>query len=419
MDYNQALDYIHSVSWLGSKPGLSRTRTLLSLMDNPQDKLKFIHVAGTNGKGSTCAMLASVLGSAGYKTGLYTSPYILEFNERMKINGKNISNRELAEITAYVKTFADTMEDSPTEFELVTAIGFEYFYRNNCDIVVLEVGLGGELDSTNIINAPLLAIITELALDHTVVLGNSLTEIAKAKAGIIKAGATVLSADNTQEGAAVVAAVCHSFGCNHHTPNYDEIENQRCSVKGISFSYRGEEYSVPLCGSYQFRNVAMVLKAAELLGINTATVKAGLATIQWRARFEILSENPCFIYDGGHNPQGVSAAIDSYKQIFGELEPVILIGLMADKDYKKELTMLTALSNSFVAVTPNNPRSMSANDLSQEIALAGGKAIAAESIEQGVKLAIEMANGTRPVFALGSLYMYADILVAVNKLLSR
>lgn len=423
MDYKQALEYIHGVSWLGSKPGLSRTRALLDHMGNPQDKLRFIHVAGTNGKGSTCAMLASVLKAAGCKTGLYTSPYIVRFNERMQINGVEISDTELAEITEYVKRFADTLEDTPTEFELVTAIGFEYFYRNACDVVVLEVGMGGALDSTNVIAAPLLAIITELALDHTAVLGATLAEIASAKAGIIKPGCAVLSADNTAEGAAVIADTCNRLGCPHFTPDYAAVTEKECTTDGIAFSYHGERYKIALCGTYQFRNAAVVLKAVELLRkggmhIEAAAVASGLAAVRWRARFELLNESPAFIYDGGHNPQGVAAAIESYRARYGSVKPVVLIGLMADKDYKKELVMLSALTDRFVAVKPCNPRALAEESLAGEICALGCDCVAAESVAKGVEAAVQIANGKCPVLALGSLYMYGEVYAATEKLFS-
>lgn len=421
MDYEEALKYIHSVSWLGSKPGLSRTRKLLSLMGDPQKNLRFIHVAGTNGKGSTCAMLAQVLTAAGYKTGLYTSPFITRFNDRFRIDGRDMPDGALAEVTAYVKRFADTMEDAPTEFELVTAIGLEYFYREKCDVVVLEVGMGGELDSTNVIDAPVLAVITELALDHTAVLGGTIGEIAGAKAGIIKPGCTVLSADNTKDGAAVIGARCAALGCPHFTPDYEKIVDRAVSPDGISFTYKGLRFSVPLCGVYQFRNAAMALKAAELLNglgfdIGERALRVGLAGTVWHARFEMLSKNPPFVYDGGHNPQGVAAAVESYRACFGKVKPVVLIGLMADKDYKKEIEMLTDLTDVFVSVTPNNPRSLSAEALAEEIRLAGGRCTAAPSVKLGVKKALELAGGALPVLATGSLYLYAEVQTAVKEI---
>ena len=188
MTLNEALDYIHSVNWRGSIPGLSRTRELLHRIGNPQDRLRYVHVAGTNGKGSTCAMLASILQKAGFRTGLYTSPYINRFNERMQIDGEPIGDDELCEITAYIRPHAETMADLPTEFELVTCIGFEYFARHECDIVILECGMGGEFDATNVIRTPECAVLCTIGLDHMQVLGSTHTEIARTKAGIFKPG---------------------------------------------------------------------------------------------------------------------------------------------------------------------------------------------------------------------------------------
>ncbi len=425
MDYNQALEYIHSVSWMGSRPGLSRTVVLLDKMGNPQDNLRFVHVAGTNGKGSVCAMTASILQAAGYKTGLYTSPYILRFNDRMRINGTDISDGELAEITEYVKQFAETMEDHPTEFELVTAIGFEYFYRNSCDVVVLEVGMGGELDSTNVIKNPLVSVITPLALDHTAILGSTVAEIAKAKAGIIKEGCPVVSADNTLEGAAVIAASCKSLGCscrslggNWHADDWCFFEKETYNpLTGIGFTYKDEEYTVPLGGVYQFCNAAITIEVIETLReqgfqISADAMKKGFARVSWPARFEVLSEKPLFIYDGGHNPQGVKAAVDTFS--FCTEKAVVLIGVMADKDYGVELEMLTEIADSFIAVRPNNPRSLPAKELAAAIEKAGGKAEWAETVEQGVALAL---SKNKIVFAVGSLYMYEEVKNAVDKLL--
>ena len=198
MTYEEAINYIHSIDWRGSRPGLSRVSELLDKLGNPQDELKFIHVGGTNGKGSFCAMMSSVLKEAGYKTGLFTSPYIEFFNERMMINGEPISNSELAEFTSQVRKIADSMTDPPTEFELITAVAMLYFKENKCDIVVLEVGLGGRLDATNIIKSPILSVITGIALDHTAVLGDTIEKIAFEKAGIIKKGIPVLCANQTE-----------------------------------------------------------------------------------------------------------------------------------------------------------------------------------------------------------------------------
>ena len=208
MNVSQAIEYIHSVFWKGSIPGLSRTQALLAKMGNPQDDLRFIHIAGTNGKGSTAAMTASILQKAGYRTGLYTSPYIYRFHERMQINGEQISDEDLVAITEYVKPLADSMEECPTEFELVCCIAFEYFKRKNCDIVVLEVGMGGEFDATNVIKTPEVAVITNIGLDHTDVLGKTVEEIARTKAGIFKENGNAVIYRSTPSVEAVFAEVC-------------------------------------------------------------------------------------------------------------------------------------------------------------------------------------------------------------------
>ena len=421
MNINETLAYIHSVSWMGSRPGLSRTRTLLHLMGDPQDKLRYVHVAGTNGKGSTCAMTASILQAAGYRVGLYTSPYILRFNERMKVDGEDIPDEELCEITEYVKGFAETMEEHPTEFELVTAIGFEFFYRRRCDVVVLEVGLGGELDSTNVIQPPLLSVITEIDFDHTGVLGNTIAEIASAKAGIIKAGSPVVSADNLPESAEVIARTCRERGCAHMTPKYETIEAQSFYEDGIAFRYDGVEYRVPLFGKYQYRNAAMAITVARALNdrglaVSADAIRDGLSKVSWRGRFERLSSSPLFIYDGGHNPQGVTAAVNSFSTLYRDTKAVVLIGVMADKDYAVEIGTILPIARSFVTVRPDNPRARSAEKLAEKIVAQGGAAVPAATVEDGVRTAVETANGEVPVLALGSLYMYSEIKEAFQKL---
>lgn len=421
MNINETLSYIHSVSWMGSRPGLSRTRELLHLMGDPQNKLRFVHVAGTNGKGSTCSMTASILQAAGYRVGLYTSPYILRFNERMKVDGVDISDEELSEITEYVKPFAESMAEHPTEFELVTAIGFEFFYRRRCDVVVLEVGLGGELDSTNIIEPPLVSVITEIDFDHTGVLGNTIAEIASAKAGIIKAGSPVVSADNLPDSAAVIEKTCQERGCAHMTPPYDAIEAPSFYEDGISFRLEGREYRVPLFGKYQYRNAVMAITVARALNGRGLTVSEehiveGLAKVRWGGRFERLASKPLFIYDGGHNPQGVTAAVNSYLALYGDTKAVVLIGVMADKDYAHEIDTILPIAGSFVTVRPDNPRALPADKLAEKIISQGGKAAFADTVADGVRMAVETADGKVPVLALGSLYMYSELKTAFDRL---
>ncbi|MDD4422784.1 MAG: bifunctional folylpolyglutamate synthase/dihydrofolate synthase, partial [Eubacteriales bacterium] len=336
MNYEEAMKYIHKISWLGSKPGLTRTRELLAYMGNPEKKLRFIHIAGTNGKGSVSAMIASVLSAAGYKTGLYTSPYIVSFNERMRINGIPISNSQLAELTTFVSQYADNMQDLSTEFELITAVAFEYFYRNSCDIVVLETGMGGELDSTNVIDTPELAVITTIDYDHMNVLGSTMKEIAYAKAGIIKNGGKVVFYGGNPVAEEVIREKCKKENAQLLLPDFSRIIKKEITLEKLCFDYeRYIDVSIPLVGIYQFENAALALKALDTLILNDRkipeeAVYKGMSEVKWQGRFEIIMKNPLFISDGGHNPQGVLSAIESFKVQLPGRKAVFLLGIMAD-----------------------------------------------------------------------------------------
>jgi dihydrofolate synthase/folylpolyglutamate synthase len=415
MDYEEALDYIHYVTWRGSRLGLERTNELLARIGNPHRALKFIHVAGTNGKGSTCAMLAKILTSAGYRVGLYTSPFINRFNERMQADGVSISDDELAGITAYIRPHADNMADHPTEFELITAIAFEFFLRRNVDIVVLEVGMGGELDSTNVIDTPELAVITNIGLDHTRELGPTITDIARAKAGIIKPGGEVLIYGQNEEANAVFHSVCKENGARLHVTDHSRIGSVTPSLSELRFTFSPYgELVCGLVGSYQAHNAAVAVTAIEILRTKGCTVsddalKSGLSSVRWPARFEVLRRTPVFIADGGHNPQGVSAAVDSLKQQFPNQKITFLLGIMADKDVAQMIGQIGPIANAFFTVTPNNPRAMQAETLAQLIAEQGYAATPCDSVAFGVSSAIEQAGKDGVVCALGSLYMLGDV----------
>ena len=322
MNYTEALEYIHGVSWTFCKPGLERISELCERLGNPQKKLKFIHVAGTNGKGSTSAMLDSVLRKAGYKTGLYTSPYIRVFNERMRIDGENISNGELAELTEYIKPIADQMTDSPTEFELITALAFEYFARNNCDVVVLEAGMGGRLDSTNIIDTSVLSIITGIALDHTAFLGDTVEKIAAEKAGIIKESTPILYGGVDESAKAVIMAKATEMNAQFECVDYGKLKVKDLALSGSIFDFdKFRDLKINLLGSYQPRNAAIVVSALEILRkngfeISDEAMREGLLRAKWQGRFEILSHNPLIIFDGAHNLCGIETLVASIKRYF-------------------------------------------------------------------------------------------------------
>jgi len=419
MTIEEALSYIHAVNWRGSKPGLSRTRELLRRLGDPQKDLKFVHVAGTNGKGSVSAGLASVLQAAGYRTGLYTSPYINCFNERMQINGEMISDDELAELVTLVRPEGEAMEDKPTEFEIVTALGMLYFQRHACEVVVLEVGLGGELDSTNVIDTPELAVITAIGLDHTRELGDTIEQIAAAKAGIIKGGDVVVYGSSCRA-MGVFQSVCAEKNAALHRTDFSRLRNVHFSLEGCVFDFGAyERLRLPLAGLYQANNAALTITALEVLrskgwNIPETAIRSGLAAVRWPGRFQLLRRDPVFIQDGAHNPHGIHAAVESLLAYFADRKIVFLLGVMADKDVKKMLSELLPLAQCFVTATPANPRAMPAAELAAELIGMGASAEAAGTIPEGVHRAMELAGREGVVCALGSLYFSADVRRAVE-----
>ena len=415
MTYNEALTYIHSICWKGSRLGLGRTRELLQKLGNPEKQLKFVHIAGTNGKGSCAAMLSSILEAAGYRVGLYTSPFINRFNERMQINHQCIPDGELAELTAYIRPFADGMADPPTEFELITALAMVYFARHQCDIVVLEVGMGGELDSTNIIDVPEAAVIMAMGLDHVKELGPTMADIARAKAGIIKEGGRVVSYGGNNEADAVIAAACREKNASLRQPDFAAIVPGDFSLEGQSFSYKGwHDLRIPLVGAYQMKNAAVVLETVEVLRqrgwhISDEAVVQGLKNTRWPARFEVLRRDPVFIVDGGHNPHGIRATAESLQRLFPGKKFTFVTGVMADKDVESILGLIVPLADQFFTVRPDNPRAMSAQELAERIRAMGAKATPCESVADGVDRAVAVEGKDGVACALGSLYMSGDV----------
>ena len=415
MTYEEALSYIHSICWKGSKLGLDRTRELLGKLDDPQKELKFIHIAGTNGKGSTAAMLSSILEEAGYRVGLYTSPFINRFNERMQVNHQPIPDEELAALTEYVRPHADAMADSPTEFELITALAMVWFARQKCDIVVLEVGMGGELDSTNIIDVPEAAVIAAMGMDHVKELGPTMADIARAKAGIIKEGGRVVSYGGNPEADEVIAAVCRARKASLRQPDFSAIVPGDFGLEGQTFSYKGwRGLRIPLVGAYQMNNAAVVLETVEVLrqrgwSVSDEAVRQGLADTRWPARFEVLRRDPVFIVDGGHNPHGIRATAESLRRLFPGRKITFVTGVMADKDVEHILGLIVPLAEQFFTVRPDNPRAMDAGELAARIEAMGAKATACASVQDGVDRAIQAEGPHGVACALGSLYMSGEV----------
>ena len=410
MTPQEAIAYIETGIWSTMRLGLDRTYELLDLLGNPQKKLKFIHVAGSNGKGSTCAMLDEILRRAGYRTGLYTSPYILSFCERMRVNGEDIPGEKLAEVTEKVKTLAESMEDHPSQFEMVTAIALEYFYQSGCDIVVLEVGLGGETDSTNAIDAPEVAVITNIGLEHTEYLGDTLEKIAAVKGGIIKTGCHAVCYDGAPEVSATIANICKEKRVSLHQLDFSGLEPLSQSLMGQEFRWKGQPYRLKLTGPHQLCNAAVVLETVECLRsrgwkISDEAVREGLEYVSWPARMEVLQNDPLTIVDGGHNPQCAQMLKESLRQLLPGRKVVFLAGVLEDKDYPEIMELLMPVAQEFVCLTPVNERALPAEKLAEYLRGQGAKAVACEAVEEGILTARKAAGEDGIVVAFGSLYL--------------
>lgn len=442
MDFDP-IAYINTPRWQASRLGLERIRELLERLGRPQDRLKFVHVAGTNGKGSICAYLASILSAAGHRTGMFTSPYIERFEERIRVDGAMISPDELRDVTLAVREHAEAMAeetgDHPTEFELMTAIALEHFARCGCDIVVLEVGLGGRLDSTNVIDAPEACVIARIGLDHTALLGNTLAAIAGEKAGIIKEGSTVVSWPQEPEAMAVIGHAAAEHGCELRVPDFAQLEEGAVKWEDGASPFRPFSYKewadlrTGILGSYQPQNATVALEAVDVLRgrgwrIPDEEVRAGVAQTRWPGRFEIVEggsapDGFAIVVDGGHNPQGARALADSLAEVFPGRKPVFVIGVLEDKDYPRMLEDVLPLGSAFVCVTPDNPRALPAHKLARAIRWTGQdllgcsacvNPVVARDFEDAIRRARELADPDGLICAFGSLYSVAALKEAVR-----
>jgi len=415
MNVNEAIDYIHSVCWKGSVPGLGRTQELLRRIGNPEKKLKFVHIAGTNGKGSTAAMTASILRKAGYRTGLYTSPYIYRFHERMQIDGEQIADEDLVEVTEFVKPHAEAMAECPTEFELVSCIAFEYFARKKCDIVVLEVGMGGALDSTNVIEVPEVAVITNIGLDHTDYLGDTVEKIAATKAGIFKEGGSAVVYRGSPSVEKVYETVCAQRNMTLRKADFDGLKLKAHSLEGQVFDCgHRKDLVLPLLGDHQLHNASVVLSVIDTLidkgwRISEQNIRDGLRDVSWPGRFDIVSRDPLFVIDGGHNPQCIEALVKNIRDYLTGRTVIALTGVLADKDYGDMYKPVMPLVKEFVCITPPNPRRLIAAELAAHLQEKGAVATPCDSIEKGVRTALKKAGKDGVVLCFGSLYTIGDI----------
>ena len=422
MNATEAIEYIHSVCWKGSIPGLGRTQALLEKMGNPEKKLKFVHIAGTNGKGSTAAMTASILRKAGYRTGLYTSPYIYRFHERMQVDGLEITDEELSEITEYVKPLAESLTEVPTEFELVYCIAFEYFVRKQCDIVVLEVGMGGAFDATNVIETPEVAVITNIGLDHTEVLGDTVEKIAETKSGIFKENGYAVVYRSTPSVEAVYEKVCAEKHVKLVKADFDSLRLKKHTLDGQVFDCGDrKDLVLPLLGDHQLHNASVVLSIVDTLkiigwNINEQNIRDGMKDVKWPGRFDVVSHSPLFIIDGGHNPQCIEALVKNVEDYLHDRKVIALTGVLADKDYADMYVPIMPFVDQFVCITPPNPRKLESAELAKYLRTKGAQAVGSDSIMDGVKTALELAGSDGVVLCFGSLYSIGSIRDALSSL---
>ncbi len=415
MNIEEAMDYIKKVSSLGSKPGLSRISFLSEKLGNPEKNLKIVHVAGTNGKGSFSAMLESVMRLAGFSTGLFTSPHMLKYNERIKFNGKDIDDGTISAYLTEIARIAADMEDRPTEFEITTALGYMYFADTKPDVCIVECGMGGRYDATNIIERPVLSVITGISLDHTAYLGDTVGRITSEKAGIIKPGSPVLYGGDEGEALDIIADAAEAAGSRLYTTDRRKISRVRCCTGGTVFDYgRYRDVSLGLCGYYQAYNASNVIAAVRILRrcgykISGAQLRAGLSSAKWMGRFERMSADPPVFFDGGHNPEGVMLSVGTARACF-DREPVVVSGVLRDKDYMKIAEIISGWASEVYTVSPDSPRALGAPEYAACFPRFGIAARACSSFAEALTFATDRAKAEgRAVLVLGSLYSYADV----------
>lgn len=416
--YTRSLSYIHSLLKFGTRPGLERVSALLDELGRPQDKLKFVHVAGTNGKGSFCTMMSEMLKSAGYKTGLFTSPYVFDFRERIQINGEMISEEELCEITADVKAAAEKiakMDLQPTEFEFITAAALKYFADKNCDIVVLEVGLGGRLDSTNIIKTPLLSAIMSISLDHMAVLGDTVEKIAAEKSGIIKEnGVTVCFSRQDEKAEKIIRKTAEGKGNVYIKSSPKDIKVLSCDLSGTKAVYKDMEIFIPLIGEHQVYNAQTAVDAALALNdrdlnISPENIIDGISKARIPARTELFGKNPLTILDGAHNREGVEALLSNLNKFLKGRKLTVIMGMMEDKEYEFAADEISKLAKTFTATLPSNPRAVSPKVLAEIAEKNCSDVFICENPTEAYREVYEKAQKDDIILVCGSLYLAGDV----------
>lgn len=426
MNYKEARVYLDEVSKYGSVLGLESMRELLRRLGDPQNELKFIHISGTNGKGSVLAYLSTILSGAGYRTGRYISPTLFSYRERIQVDGEYIEKESLACHVTAIAAAAEDMQKaglpSPTVFEIETALAFLYFKEKRCDIVTLEVGCGGLLDATNVITTTLMEVIASISMDHTDLLGDTLAKIAAQKAGIIKPDTMVVSAQQKSEAAQVIEDTCKEQHCTLQMVDESKISNVHYGAEGQTFSYKTwENVAISLAGSYQIKNAALALEGVEALrklgyALSDQQVREGLLHTAWRGRFTTLRRDPMVIIDGAHNPAAALELKESLERYFPGKTLYFVMGMFKDKDYAQVIDLTAPLARHIITVeTPGNPRAMPARELAEAVGKVNPSVEWADSVAHGVEKALAMAGKEDAVIVFGSLSFLGEAADAVNE----
>lgn len=423
MDLQETLAFIHGIPRMSKKLGLANVQELLERMGSPHKRLRFVHVAGTNGKGSTCAMLANILRAAGYRTGLYISPYVLEFRERIQVDGEMISPEALARYATLARAHWKCMRElgrAPSEFELVVAIAMEYFLCRACDVVVLEAGMGGRLDATNVIDTPLCSVITSIGLDHMEYLGDTVEKIAAEKAGIIKpGGVTVCYPEQDPSALAVVMARCAEMENRLFIPNMAAVEVLSESIEGSRFRWDGCEHFIAMAGRHQILNALTALEAVKAInlsgfGIRQEHIAAGLAQTRFPARLEVLSREPLILLDGAHNLDGARALRKALELVRAPMHA--LVGMLADKDVDGALAAILPQCKSVIVSQPDNPRAMPAAALAEKARAYCADVRAEPDLRRAAQVLLAKCGGGDAALACGSLYLASDVRPVLREL---
>lgn len=429
MKYEEAMKYITEVGNFGSNYGLERTYKLLEHLGNPERDLKLIHIAGTNGKGSTTSMITEILMGEGYKVGMYTSPFIEEFEERIQINRNNITKESLAILMDEIKVAVDKVIEAgynhPTEFEIITVLMLLYFKKENIDFGVIEVGLGGTLDSTNVIK-PIIQVITSISFDHTNLLGNTLEKIAREKAGIIKKGIPTVIYPQQEEVLKVIKNKCFEMNSELYIANNENLKFK--NIVNLDKPYQLLKYNneidilLPLLGEHQIINLSVAMQAIEVLNnkniidISIANIVKSIKNVSWKGRLEVLSNNPYVVIDGAHNIQGIKTLSRNIKKYFKYENLYLILGILADKDVEEMIKIITPMAKKVYSVTPNSIRGELAESLKDEVSKFNKNCKAFDKYEEAYLEALNDASEKDLILASGSLYMIGDMRKIIRKI---